>query len=200
MANYNSVPFDPGYSKHITSFMYFYEQIKAELKQFKTLQQRAFKYKMYLNKILEILKKEVGFYYGCLLWASYIKNENPPKIISENSFLDQPFEDLEKYDYLMEVKYLLKFFKEYQREMSYYNVKHNSTIDEKYIKIVEIYKKFLEINKSFIATKTTDDLLLPDKIKTLNPNDLIEIKRLIDLTITDGDFERLFEFNLLKNS
>ena len=79
----NKVVFDPGYSKHISSFMYFNEQAKKMLFALKTPQQKSFKYRQLIPQILEVMKKEIGFYYGCLMWATYIKYyfENGPKEI-----------------------------------------------------------------------------------------------------------------------
>lgn len=194
----NTVLFDPGYAKHISSFLYLNEQVKASLKVLKTPQQRTFRYKQFLPQILEVMKKEVGFYYGCLLWAAYIKysNELVPKEISGNSFYGRTREELEQYDYLQEVNYLLEFFKQYPKDLSYYRVS-GSPIEEKYIKTVEIYKEFLTENESFINVKTTAELKLPDSLKILDSQDLLKLKSIIDLTVKDGDFERLYEFDVI---
>ena len=191
----NSVPFDPGYAKHITSFMYFNEQVKIALRTMKTPQQRSFKYKQFLPQIIDVLKREIGFYYGCLLWASYISCENPSKEITDNSFYGKSKEELEQYDYLQEVNYLLDFFTQYPKDLAYYRV-NGTQIEEKYIKTVEIYKEFLIENESFINVKNTSDLKIPTKIKTLSTKELPMLKALIDLTVNDGNFERLFEFEI----
>ena len=191
----NIVPFDPGYSKHVSSFMYFNEQVKAALKSFKVQNQKAFQYRKFLPQLLAVMKQEVGFYYGCLLWATYISYENPPKEIEGNSFWGKTKEELEKYAYLEEVNYILKFFEQYPKDLSFYKIQ-SEKIDDKYIKTVEIYKEFLILNESFINTKTTADLKLPDKIKDLSLQDLDKIKTLIYLSTNDGNFDRLFEFKL----
>ena len=193
----NKVPFDPGYSKHVSSFMYFNEQAKKMLFALKTPQQKSFKYRQLLSKIFEVMKKEIGFYYGCLLWAAYIKYnfEKEPKEIEGNSFLGRTEAELDNFDYLSEVNYLLEFFNQYPKDLSYYKVQ-GSKIEDRYIKAVEIYKNFLEINKSFINSKMSSDILLPKEIKELPQKDLPAIKLLIDLTVNDGNFERLFEYKL----
>lgn len=193
--NNNFVPFDPGYSKYVSSFMYFNEQVKGILKSFKVQNQKIFQYRRFLPQILDVMQKEVGFYYGCLLWAAYISYENPPKEISNNSFLGKTPEELKEFDYLEEVNYILNFFEQYPKDLMYYKIQAQS-IDSKYIKTVEIYKDFLIINESFIDTKTTADLKLPSEIKNLNEKDILKIKSLIDATINDGDFERLYAFEL----
>ena len=185
----NSVAFDPGYSKHISSLRYFYEQVKASLKVLKTPQQRAFRYKQFLSKTLDIMKKETGFYYGCLLWASYIKYENAdePKVIADNSFYGKTEADL------------LEFFNQYPKDLAFYRI-NGEQIEGKYIKTVNIYKEFLLLNKSFINTKTTADLIMPESLKPLTEADLKRLKPLIDDTVTDGNFERLYEFEVFKLS
>ena len=188
----NTVPFDPGYSKHVSSFMYFNEQVKTALKSFKVQNQKAFQYRKFLPQLLAVMKQEVGFYYGCLLWATYISYENPPKEISGNSFYGKTKEELEQYAYLEEVKYILDFFKQYPKDLSFYHIQ-SAVIDEKYIKTVEIYKEFLIINESFINTKTTADLKISPSIKKLEAQDLEKIKSLIYLSTNDGNFERLFD-------
>ena len=192
-----TVPFDPGYSKHVSSFMYFNEQAKRMIFALKTPQQKSFKYRQLLPQILDVMKKEIGFYYGCLLWATYIKYyfENEPKEIEGNSFYGKTEEELQKYAYSSEVNYLLEFFNKYPKDLSYYRVQGEPT-EEKYIKTVGIYKDFLEINKSFINTKTSADIILPKEIINPTKEDLEIIKQKIDLTVNDGNFERLFEFKL----
>lgn len=191
----NSVPFDPGYAKHISSFMYFNEQVKMALKSLKTPQQRAFKYKQFLPQVFSIMEKEIGFYYGCLLWATYINYETPAKEIADNSFFGKTEEELQEFDYLSEVNYILNFFNQYPKDLNYYKIQ-GPKIEPKHIKTVEIYKKFLIENKSFINTKTTAELKIPNEIKKLTQLDLEKIKDIITLTTTDGNFERLFEFCL----
>ena len=198
MAN-NTVPFDPGYSKHVSSFMYFNEQVKMALKSFKVQNQRAFQYRRLLPQILSVMKQEIGFYYGCLLWAAYISYENPPKEIEGNSFYGKTSEELEKYAYLEEVNYLLNFFEQYPKDLAFYRLQ-GEKINEIYIKTTEIYKEFLIINESFISTKTTADLKIPDEINKLTQDDLKKIKSLIDASVLDGNFERLFQYQLFKNS
>ena len=190
-----SVPFDPGYSQHVSSFMYFNEQVMAALKSFKVQNQKAFQYRKLLPQLLAVMKQEVGFYYGCLLWAAYISYENPPKEIDGNSFYGKTDQELNKYAYLEEVNYILKFFEQYPKNLVFYHLPA-SKIDEKYIKTVEVYKEFLILNESFINTKTTADLKIPSLIKGLSAQDLTKIKTLIDISVNDGKFERLFEFEL----
>lgn len=198
MAN-STVPFDPGYSKHVSSFMYFNEQVKMALKSFKVQNQKVFQYRRLLPQILSVMKQEIGFYYGCLLWAAYISYENPPKEIEGNSFYGKTNEELEEYAYLEEVNYLLKFFELYPKDLAFFHLPVTK-IDEIYVKTTEIYKEFLIINESFIRTKTTSDLKIPKEIKPLPQDDLSKIKLLIDLSVGDGNFERLFQYQLFKNS
>ena len=49
--------------------------------------------------------------------------------------------------------------------MVYYKLQD---IDEKYKKVVRVYKDFLILNKSFINAKDTNDIILPDEIKSFD--------------------------------
>ena len=188
------VLFDPGYSKHVSSFVYFNEQANLVIKALKTPQQRSFKFRQLLPQILEVLKKEVGFYQGCLLWAIYLKYNfsSSPKEIEGNSFYGRTDEELVNSNYLAEINYIIDFIEQYAKTLNYYRIKAES-IDNKYKKTAEIYKEFLILNQSFINTKTTKDIKLPSTIKGFGNKDLCQIKLLIDATVTDGNFERLFE-------
>ena len=193
----NTVLFDPGFSGYVSSFMYFNEDAMKLIKSLKAQQQRAFRFRQLLPQIMDIMKREVGFYYACLLWASFIKysNENDPKEISNNGFYGHTKEELEQFDYLQEVNYLLNFFEQYKKNLNFYKISAPE-IDEKYIKTVEIYKEFLIINESFINTKTTADLKLPTNLKPVEKKILPTIESLITQTVQDGNFERLFEIKI----
>ena len=188
------VLFDPGYSRHVSSFVYFNEQAKLMIKALKTPQQKSFKFRQLLPQILTVLKKEVGFYQGCLLWGAYLKNNfsSSPKEIEGNSFLGRTLDEINNSDYLAEINYIIDFIEQYPKTLNYYGIKAK-LIDEKYKKTAEIYKEFLIMNQSFINTKTTEDIKLPAQIKEIKGKDLAQLKFLIDATVADGNFERLFE-------
>ena len=191
------VLFDPGYSKHVSSFVYFNEQANLLIKALKTPQQRSFKFRQLLPQILTVLKKEVGFYQGCLLWGTYLKNNfsSSPKEIEGNSFYGRTVDELNNSNYLEEINYIIDFIEKYPKTLSYYGIKAEE-IDKKYKKTAEIYKEFLIMNQSFINTKTTADVKLPSKTEELKSENLEHIKHLIDATVADGNFERLFEIEL----
>lgn len=195
--NTKEVLFDPGFSRFVNSFMYYNEQVKMMLNKIAIPSKKSFKYRALLPQIIETMQQEIGFYYACLLWATYIKkeNENSPKEIAGNTFLGKTEEELKDFDYLAEVNYLLNFFEEFPKHLTKLKINYPK-INNKYIKTVEIYKKFLNINKSFINTKTTEDINLPEEIKDTDKTTLETIKKLIDKTTRDGNFKRLFEIEL----
>lgn len=178
--------------------MYFNEEVKKVIKSLKAQQQKSFRYRQLLPQVMDVMKKEIGFYYGCLLWASFIKysNKNNPKEIADNGFYGHTAEELEQFDYLQEVNYLLSYFEQYKKDTALYKIPAQP-IDEKYIKTVKLYKDFLVLNESFIKTKTTADLKLPSKLKPLDKNDLNTVGNLISQTVNDGDFERLYNISVL---
>lgn len=193
----SEVLFDPGYSKFVSSFMYFNSEVEQILRAAKRPQEKAFKYSQYYPQIFSTMLNEIGFYYGCLLWAAYIKYKykDNPQIIANNSFYGKTEKDLEGYDYLLEVNYLLKYFEKYPKDLTYYRYA-GKPIEEKYKKTVEIYKEFLVLNKSFVNTEKTSDLVLPKEIKQLGKDDFDKVKTLIDKTVADGDFNRLYDFTI----
>ena len=163
------VLFDPGYSKHVSSFVYFNEQANLVIKALKTPQQKSFKFRQLLPHF-----------------------SSSPKEIEGNSFYGRTDEELVNSNYLAEINYIIDFIEQYAKTLNYYRIKAES-IDNKYKKTAEIYKEFLILNQSFINTKTTKDIKLPSTIKGFGNKDLCQIKLLIDATVTDGNFERLFE-------
>ena len=178
-----TVKFDPGIGELVLDFNNYINNIYSNLMSLHSPHQKRIQFKLYANKILDYIKNNISFYKGCLLWAYYIvkSNENSPKEITGNIFLNMTDEEKENYDCLMQVNFLENYFDSFERDTTYYLGK-KILIPDNWKKILTIYSEFLEVNRGFINTKNTSDIVLPDKIKLMN-NDLSYIKNLIDNVI-----------------
>ena len=80
------IDFDPGFGPHILEFQGSVEYLYTDINKYKNLSQRRIKFRQYYKKILEIFKNNLGFYTGCLMWASYICAQPKQKILSNHCF------------------------------------------------------------------------------------------------------------------
>ena len=189
----NTVKFDPGIGELVVEINEYINDIYSDLLNLHSPNQKRIKFKLYSDKIYMYMKNNIAFYFGCLLWAYYIQNSNikEPKIIEGNSFLNLTPEQIEQYDYTMQVNFLDNYFDSYERDTAYY-IGRKTIIPEKWKNILSVYTAFLKLNNGFTKTKTTADIVLPDKLKNLNLN-LTEIKTLIDKTIENQDLNVLLD-------
>lgn len=174
-----TVKFDPGMGEFVLDFNDFINDVYSQMMSFKTIHQKRARFKLYVSKIERYMKNNIAFYLGCLLWAYIISTENKskPKEIVGNPFLNMPEEQKEDFDYLMQVSFLENYFDCYERDMLYYTGK-KVTIPTEWKEILTLYSEFLELNKGFLSTKTTEDIKLPKKIADkkfdLDINSIIE--------------------------
>ncbi len=174
----NTVEFDPGIGNFVINFNEYINDIYSNLYFFKTVHQRKAKFKLIYKKIENAINNNISFYEGCMLWAYLIhtRNKDNPKDIRGNVFLNLSKEELENYDYLIQVNFIESFFNSFEKDMLYYlGIKYEIPQEQK--EILKLYKEFLTLNNGFINTKTTNDIVLPEKIKKLEPN--IDIEKLI---------------------
>lgn len=174
----NTVDFDPGIGNFVINFNEYINDIYSNLYFLKTIHQKKAKFKLLYKQIENAINNNICFYEGCMLWAYLItaKNKDNPKEIKGNVFLNLTQEEIENYDYLIQVNFLESFFSSFEKDMLYYlGIKYEIPQEQK--EILKLYKEFLTLNKGFINTKTTNDIVLPEKIKKLEPN--IDIEKLI---------------------
>ena len=107
-----TVKFDPGMGELVVDFNEFVNSVYSQLMSFRTIHQKRARFKLYVSKIEKAMENNVAFYFGCLLWAYYIVNENKqaPKEIVGNVFLNMSKEDKEEYDYLIQVNFMENYF------------------------------------------------------------------------------------------
>lgn len=192
----NKVLFDPGFAplvEHFSGNISVCDQIMSSLN---SLHQKKFKFKILYPQIMNLIENNVSFYYGCLLWAFCIvnQNKNAPAEILNNSFLDMSEADLENYDYNQEIDFLIEYFKTFERDSKYYLGK-SLTLPPMWIEIINIYKEFLVLNKGFVNVRTTEDIVLPEKFTGIAFKSSLcnEIQKAID----DKNIQNLLNINII---
>ncbi len=175
----DKVKFDPGMGDLAVDFNGFINEVYSRMMSFRTIHQKKACFKFYLSKIKTYMMNNIAFYCGCLLWAYYIssENKNSPKDIEGNSFLYLTEEQKNDYDFMVQVSFMENYFDSFERDVLYYTGK-KILIPREWRNILSLYSEFLELNKGFINTKTTNDIILPEKLSTMkfnqNINDLIK--------------------------
>lgn len=184
-----NVSFDPGFSGCMlgvsdnVEFMY-----SAFVSSSGNLKQKKFQFSMLFPKIKEMLKTNVAFYLGCLLWAGCIQKKEAT--IEDNPYFDGEYNEEEV---LSGVNYLIDFIENTLNKDSRYYINKTYTPDEKYIKILKTYKDFIQINKGFTKAKETKDILLPENLKELYGENLNVVLSKIDETLEFKNLNLLYD-------
>ncbi len=179
--------FDPGFVQHITAFVPNIEYIYGTLNRYRNFTQKKHQFKMFYPKIVKLLETYLGFYLGCILWAVYIKQLDNKQLLNNLCYGGEYSEQ----ETLGEVDFVREYIDQLQKDTKYY-MGQNFSIDIDYEKILTAYRKFLEVNKGFVDTKTTNDIVIPDSFKTPNSEELEEILKTIEKVVEDGKFKELF--------
>ncbi len=177
------VEFDPGFAPYIMAFQGTVEYLYSDINRFKNLSQKKIKFMQYYKKLLEVFYNNIGFYTGCLMWASYIKSQPKAKIAS-NSFLGTEYNEAEN---VADIDYVIQFIKLFPKDMKYF-LGQTFEFDENIVKLAEIYKEFLIINKGFTNSEYNSDILIPDSIAIEKAE---EYKKIIDTAIEEGNLSKL---------
>lgn len=186
------VPFDPGYSQHTYVFSEHIESIYNIMKSIKAPHQKRFQFKVFQPKITSLFQNSAAFYLGCLLWATFIKQnfKDSPKEILDNHFYGREMKD-EKENFVEEVDFLIDYCGQFEKDCKYYLGK-NEKLPSNWTRVLLLYKDFLTINENFNAVKTTADLKLPAPIKELSKEDLEIVYKTINSVTKSGRLEGLF--------
>ena len=117
----DTVKFDPGMGELVVDFNEFINGVYSQLMSFRTIHQKRARFKLYVNKIEKAMENNIAFYYGCLLWAYYLvkENQNSPKDIVGNVFLNMTQEQKDEYDYLIQVNFMENYFESFERDVNY---------------------------------------------------------------------------------
>ena len=180
--------FDPGYSRHLVSFVFSLEDMYGDINKFKNLNQKKFYFKQYYPNILKLLEQNTTFYLGCLLWGVYLKNQ-PEGDITGNHCLGNEYREETS---LVELLFLMKFMRTFYKDTKYY-LNQDYKYSEDDMAMLEVYKEFAVMNKGFVKVEKNTDIKLPDSVKTPTKEELETIKTTINEVVSTGDFSRLRE-------
>lgn len=183
----NGAQFDPGFVQHISAFVPNIEYVYAVLNRLKNFTLKKNQFKMYYPKIQSLLKNYLGFYLGCILWATYISQLDEKPILNNLCFGGEYSEK----ETLSEVDFIKDYIEQLKKDVKYYTGQ-DFTINENSINILNTYREFLIANKGFVETKTTKDIKLPANLKTPSEKDLEEILSGIEKVIDNGKLYELF--------
>jgi len=182
------VEFDPGYGPYVSSLAANIEYAYQTLAKFKNMGQKKFQYKTMYNQISKLFENNVGFYLGCMLWATVIKAEGSKEIINNPCFGSEYSEESN----ILEIDYVINFVPQFKRDCKYY-LGLELNIEQIKVDILNLYKEFIVANKGFVNCKTTDDIILPDSLKTPATKDLTIIKEKISEVTKNGKLCDLIE-------
>ena len=189
MEKKKKVLFDPGYAPIVIDSIgqigYVYYMFSA----IPNLKLRRLNFPITFKKIEKLLKINISFYLGCLLWANIISNCKDCEI-EGNKLLG---EDAKEDEYTSEINFLIDFLeKDFSRDCKYFMNKEYVP-DEKYIKILKTYRKFLVINRGFVECSNTNQIKLPDCCKSFDEGVIDLVKEKIDFAISNKDLTSLFD-------
>lgn len=178
--------FDPGFAPYILAFRGTVEYLYMDINRFKNLSQRKMKFRQYYKKFMELFNNNLGFYVGCLMWAAYIKTQ-PEQDILNNNCLGGEYNEEEN---VSDVDFMIKFLELLPKDMKYF-LGMDYEINPEDLKILEMYKEFLTINKGFVNSKKNTDILLPSGMKTDGAENF---KDRIDEVLKIEDLSKLLEY------
>lgn len=178
--------FDPGFGPYILAFRGTVEYLYMDIKKFKNFSQRKVKFLQYHKKFIEIFNNNLGFYVGCLMWAAYIKTQPKQKILSNHCFGTEYNEEAN----ISDTQFMLKFTELFSKDMKYY-LNQSYSFDENIIKLLQVYEKFLVINKGFVSSEFNTDIELPQAVKTENAE---TFKTQIEEVLKTEDLSKLLEY------
>lgn len=183
-----SVLFDPGYARHTTILSISAEYIYSSIAQFKNFGQKKMKFKMLYPQLIHMVDNNAGFCLGSLLWAVYIKSLGNVQI-EGNPCLGGTYDEAETVE---EADYSIAFFDKLKNDAKYY-IGEDYVIDPLKVKILELYREFLILNKGFVSTKTTDNVELPKGFVIPDKSDCEKIHEKIKEVVNSGKLLDLTE-------
>lgn len=178
--------FDPGFAPYIMAFQGTIDYLYADINRFKNFSQKKMKFMQYHKKILQIFDNNLGFYVGCLLWASYIKSQPKQEILS-NHCLGKDYNEEEN---VSETRFLIQFVNLFPKDMKYF-LGQNYSFDDSKVQLLKTYEEFLVLNKGFTESKYNTDIILPSNIKTEKAE---EYKAIIDEVLKTEDLSNLLKY------
>lgn len=192
-----TVAFDPGFAPFVEHFSMNIMTVNQILQSQPSFNQKKFRYKMLEKQIIALIENSVAFYYGCLLWAFYLKNKykDEPRELSGNTFKDLTEEQLKEYDFFEEIDYVIAYLDVYKRDVKYYTGK-KAIVPEKWANILALYREFLELNNGFLKVSNTADIVLPQALLRLDFDESINTE--IQKAISNKQIEALLSVDFIK--
>jgi hypothetical protein len=115
---------------------------------------------MYYPKIQGLLKNYIGFYFGCILWAVYIKQFDNADILNNLCYGGEYNEE----ETLGEIDFIKNYIDQLKKDAKYY-IGQDFSIDETSLKIIDAYREFLKsCDENKLKTFLEQDPLYFDKI------------------------------------
>ena len=194
MNDRNKVLFDPGFApiaiNYIGQVGYTYYMFNA-VNNIKIKKQN---FPLVSIKLEKLLRANVSFYLGCLLWACYISQFDNYEI-EGNKLLG---EECTQEEYTREIDFLIDFVEnQFNRDYKYFKNKLY-TPDKKYLPILKAYKEFLILNNGFVNCSNTSQIVLPSYFKKIEKEQLNNIYEQIQKAINSKNLEILFDcFDLI---
>lgn len=189
MENEKTIKFDPGYAPLIIDSIgqvgYVYYMFNAV----NNLKIKRQNFPFVSVKIEKLLKINIAFYLGCLLWACYISKFDDYKI-EGNKLLG---ETCSQEEYTSEISFLIDFIEnQYRRDYKYYKNKQYNP-DERYLPILKTYKEFLILNNGFVNCSRTSQIVLPANLKNISMQEAEIINNHIQQALEEKNIEKLLQ-------
>jgi len=189
MDNKNTIQFDPGYAPLIINTIGQVGYTYYTFSNISNIKIKKQSFSIVSLKLEKLLRINIAFYLGCLLWGCYISQFNDYKI-EGNKLLN---EECSKEEYTGELDFLIDFIEnKYPRDYKYFKNK-TYIADEKYIPILKCYREFLILNSGFTNCSKTNQIVLPDTLKKPSPEQFEKINYEIQNAIAQKDLTLLYE-------
>ena len=184
------VLFDPGYASlvmdSIGAIGYTYYMFNAV----QNLKIKRINFPNVFKKLEKLIKTNVAFYLGCLLWASYIKQFDNYEIIGNKLLGETASEE----EYTSEINFLIDFIKNQLPKDSKYYLNKSYIPNENYLLILKTYKDFLILNHGFVNCSKTNQIVLPENLKKLNSQELQNVYQKIQEVISAKQIDTLLNY------
>lgn len=192
----DSVEFDPGIGQLVYDLNDLLNRAYTQINSSVSIHTKKTKFKLYSTKIFNCIRNNIAFYLGCLLWAYFLvkENNNSPKLINGNAFLGIKEEQLDDYDFLYQINLLENYLEKYKKDYLFF-IGKRIDIPKVWTEILSLYKEFIEINKGFINTRRTSDIILPKRLDELKIT--FDIKEKIEESIENKNLEILLNIDIL---
>lgn len=185
----DGVLFDPGFSKHLTSFFANIQFVYEKLNKYKNMGQKKVQFKLFLPQIINLLDTYIAFYLGCMLWAGYIKSLSNKKII-EHPCLGEKYDEEKTFS---EINFIKEYLIQLKKDCKYY-LSQDFEFTEKKHMILNLYQNFLKENKGFVEIDNTDKIILPKELQNFSDLQWQEFNEKIQEVVKTGKISDLLIF------